>query len=300
MKNKSILFLLISILVLSSIMIVSSAGINSLAFNTANYSEHDTNTPAISVTVIGNSSAYYVTFYVRNQTNSESVRVGESAVQVVNATATNITLNDITFATSRSFLYNVTAYNDTNNLFDGAGATGNFTNGTTSRVLEINQQPVIQSVVKRGNNVINALVPLYKNITWTVNWTDVNSTSNDSLRLYSCKTNSFDNGCATGQTWGISPLENDGSTITNYTATAQDVGGSKNFYLFLLDDNGWASAVSSGTFQFIRGGSSIEEIEAQNNPTPTPEPEKKKSPWGTILIIGAIVLIGYLILRKKK
>lgn len=288
MKNQILIFSFLPIFILLSMAFVSPAGINSVAFNTANYSEHDTVTPSISITVVGNSSAYYATFRVQNLTGTV---FAESAFQVLNDTATNITLNDINFASNNSYNYNVTVYNDTNNRFDGAGATGNLSNGTSARILYINQQPTISAIVERGDNVVNGLVGFDKDMNWTFTISDTNSTDIDSVRVYVCKTNSFTTSCASGQTWAISALERDGSIIANYTVVASDTAGTKNYYAFAVDDNGYVSAVSSGTFQIVKGGTPLEEIEAGNQPPASSKEKKKISTLGTILIIGGIIAV---------
>lgn len=251
------------------ISVVSAQAVNNASIITANLSEFNTATPTITVNVSGNCTGYLANWTLNG------VKV-KSAQAVNNATSTSIVATTST-STAGNYTYNVTFYNAT--CYAGSSDTEN-------RILEVNGRPSISTVTGNGGAFLKG-----KTITWTNTWTDSNSTGTDSVTLYSCKTNAFTSAGCTGGQWGVSSAETDGSTAVNYTILVSDTGGTKNAYIFAIDDNNYS--VSSSTQANFVVSKPIEGETYESD-----EEDEGISKGWIIGVIIAIVLIAVLIKKK--
>ena len=121
--------------------------------------------------------------------------------------------------------------------------TANFTGQ-----IPVNQAPAISSVTKYPDPVNTG-----NSISFTANWSDSNL--GDQAKLHICKTNSISSiqDCLGGSWCDTTSFSVSSPLSCSYTAQASDVG-TKNYYVFVCDDDNACSAVSSGTFTVQSGG----------------------------------------------
>ncbi|HEY0090067.1 MAG TPA: hypothetical protein VGB37_14570 [Candidatus Lokiarchaeia archaeon] len=272
--NKQILLLLSIALLLSFFSFSVSAYATELNLVTTNLTEFNTGLPTITTNISGNCSNYLANLTI----NGVLVKT-ISTVQ--NNTNTNITATTSTSA--GAYLYNVTFYNST--CFDGS-------NTTNSDTLEINAQPSISSVSGNGGAFLKGKV-----ITWTNVWVDRNSTSVDSVKFYACKTDAFTVAGCTGGQWGASSLEIDNSTTVTYTIVVSDPAGTKNAYIYAIDDNNYSS--SSTQANFVISKPYDEEQGVSVTTTGQPQAEAMSSKAWMIGIIIAIILVIAIAIRRN-
>jgi len=123
-----------------------------------------------------------------------------------------------------------------------------------------------------------------------------NSTGTDTVTVYVCLTDAFTTIC-TGGEWGHSSAENDLSTTATYTVLTALAGGQKDYYVYLLDDNSYASSSStSGTFTVSKP---IEDEDGSGALVVTGEPEPSKFPTGIVVVIAIIAIVSWLVFKKK-
>jgi hypothetical protein len=242
MKNKLNLVLLVAT-IFAAILSISfaSAAIDTATLNTANWTEFTTTTPAINVTFKGNCSAYYV-----NITANSAVVASNQLV--TNNTATSITVSAL--STRTTYNVNATAWNST--------CTSD-TNSTITRQIFVNGAPTISAVTVTGGVVKKA-----GTATWTTTWSDGNSSGSgtDSVKVFACSTNSFNGtNCASGATkYCNSTYEADSSTTCAYVVPSTAVAGTKQAWIFVVDDR---VSYSAGTqSNFLVGGMGAPECES--------------------------------------
>ena len=122
-----------------------------------------------------------------------------------------------------------------------SGTTGD--NGSTFYVLA-NQTPIFGSIEDSPDPVLPS-----QNITFTATST-YDPDEEDTISLYICKTNSFSSGCESGQTW-CSATGTVSNPSCDYAVTYTDTIGTKNYWAFVVDNNGLESASNprAGTFE---------------------------------------------------
>ena len=204
---------------------------------TANNSEFNTGLPSVTVNITGNCSAYYANFTL----NSVVVKSNQL---VLNGTNTAITATTSTNA--GNYLYNFTFWNST--CYAGANITA------TNR-MEINAQPVISSVrLSPVNAVIKGSA-----VTFTVNFTDQNSSGTDNVNISICTTNAFTTSCTVSSWCDGGAYNNTNTTSCSYTVPLTSLTGVKSYYAFAMDDNSYASAVNSSVFTITGGSGTTDE-----------------------------------------
>lgn len=276
MKNQN-LFLMLT-LVLMSLFIVSFVSADaSVTITTANLTEFNTVTPTINVNVTGGNCSNYLL----NVTAGGSLVV--TAQAIVNATDTAFVMSTLT--AGASYVYNATVYNETCDA-GVSNSSGQFT-------LEVNARPTVTTVTEStAGNLLTG-----NTMTWTTVWVDTNSTANDTVTVYICKTDAFTTSC-TGGEWGSSSAEDDTSTDATYTILASLAGGQKNYYVYLLDDNSYASSSStSGTFTVSKP---IEDEDDKGAVTTGDDGEPSGVPVGLWVVIVIIVVVVVFVVFKKK
>lgn len=251
---------------------------------TLNNTEFNTTTPSISLNITGNCSAYFVNVSFWNGTATDAI----FNQLVVNDTTTTLAASALT--AGQKYYLNFTYTNDTcveeNSTIDIYG-------------IELNSQPVITAV---DNDT--SIVAKTHDRNWTVTFTDKNSTdSYDYVSLFVCKTDAWDGSC-TGGSWCTNSSEDtgDGSIFCHYTV--EGVAGQKSYYVFLADDNQWATSSISGTFIISTGWDDEDEEVIIAPKTVVPFKEKEliglKAPYW--ILIAVIVIVAFIIggLSRKR
>lgn len=266
-------------LVLMSMFFVSFASATATVnITTLNNTEFNTATPSINVNVTGGNCTHY---YV-NITIGGTLAVSDQAI--ANATVTSFTSSALT--AGANYTYNVTVWNNT--CDDGQS------DDSDHKLMEVNARPTVTTVTPSTyGNLLNGNI-----LTWTTVWADANSTGTDNVVVYVCKTDAFTTSC-TGGEWGHSSSEADLSTTASYTILTADSGGQKDYYVYLLDDNSYSSSAStSGTFTVSKP---IEEEDDSGAIIPgETEREPSKFPKGFIVVGIIVLVVGWLVFKKKK
>jgi len=221
-------FLMLTLVLMSLFFVSFAAADATVDITTANLTEFNTATPTINVNVTaGNCSSYLL------NVTAGAIKV-VSAQAITNATDTAFVMSTLT--AGASYIYNATVYNETCDA-GASDSSGQYT-------LEVNARPTVTTVAEStAGNLLTG-----NTMTWTTVWADENSTANDTVTVYVCKTDAFTTSC-TGGEWGSSSAEDDTSTEASYTVLSSLSGGQKDYYVYLLDDNSYASSAStSGTF----------------------------------------------------
>lgn len=272
MKNQN-LFLILTLLM--SLFFVSFAMADAtVTITTTNNTEFNTATPTVNVNVTnGDCSSYSL-----NVTAGATLVVSTQAI--VNSTDTAFAMSALT--AGASYVYNATVWNETCDA-GVSNSSGQFT-------LEVNARPSVTTVTQSTYGYLL----IGNTLTWTNVWADENSTGTDTVTVYVCKTDAFTTSCTGGQ-WGNSSGETDNSTTATYTILTSDAGGLKNYYVYLLDDNSYASSSStSGTFTISKP---IEDEDGVPGIPGVPEPSKFPIGW---VVIGIIVIAVLVVVFKKK
>jgi len=219
----------------------------------------------------------WLTGYYLNITANGVIVVDTQAIANITDTAFIMS----TLATGLNYTYNATVWNET--------CDAGVTSSSANYMLEVNAKPTVTSVTpSTSGNLLNG-----NTLTWTTVWADANSTGTDSVTVYVCKTDAFTTSC-TGGEWGHSSAETDLSTDASYTILTSLSGGQKNYYVYLLDDNSYASTSTSGTFTVSKP---IED-ETYTTTTTTTE-EEPSTPVGLIVAgIIALLVIAFVVLKK--
>lgn len=277
MKNQN-LFLMLTLVLIGMFFVNFASATATVNITTVNGTEFNTATPSISVNVTGgNCSAYYV-----NITAGGTLAVSDQAI--LNATETSFTLSALT--TGANYTYNATVWNET--------CDSGQSDDSDHWLMEVNARPTVTTVTEStaGNLLVG------NTMTWTTVWADSNSTGTDGVKVYVCKTDAFTTSC-TGGEWASSSTEYDLSTAPTYTILTSDTAGLKNYYVYLLDDNNYASSSStSGTFTISKPVE--DEGEDGTYFAVTEEEEPSGLPFGLIVVIGIVVIVGLVVFSKKK
>ena len=272
MKNQN-LFLILTLMLVSLFSVSFAVASATVDITTTNNTEFNTLTPTVNANVtLGNCSGYYL-----NVTANGVIVVNTQAI--ANITDTAFVMSALT--AGANYTYNATVWNETCD----AGAS----DSSTNYMLEVNAQPTVTSVTpSTSGNLLNG-----NTLTWTTVWADANSTGTDSVTVYVCKTDAFTTSC-TGGEWGHSSAETDLSTEASYTILTSLSGGQKDYYVYLLDDNSYASSSTSGTFTVSKP------IETETYDVITPEvpEEPSKAPIG-LIVVGIIALVVIFVVFKK-
>jgi len=276
MKNQN-LFLIT--LVLMSLFFVSFAMADATVdITTTDNTEFNTVTPTINVNVTdGNCSGYLL-----NVTAGATQVI--TAQAIANATDTAFVMSTLT--AGASYVYNATVYNET--------CDAGISNSSSDYTLEVNARPTVTTVTESTTG--NLLTG--NTLTWTTVWADENSTANDTVTVYVCLTDAFTTSC-TGGEWGHSSAEDDTSTTATYTVLSSLSGGQKDYYVYLLDDNSYASSAStSGTFTVSKPIEEEDDSGAVLTVTGTDGESDGISGgmWAVILIIASVVV--YMFVKK--
>ena len=278
MKNRNVFLLTLAIMSLFYMSFaVATATVD---ITTTNNTEFNTLTPTLNANV----TAGNCTGYLLNITANGAIIVDTQSI--ANITDTAFASSSLTASTS--YTHNATVWNNT--CDDGQ------TDSSSNYVLEVNARPTVDSVTESTET--NLLIG--NTLTWTVAMTDANSTGNDTITAYVCKTDAFTTSCTGGQ-WGSSSAVTTGSTTATYTIVASDTGGFKNYYVYLLDDNSYASSTStSGTFTVSRGSDDEDYVDGTGQTGQTGQPgQGSKLPMGLIAIVVIALIVGYLVFSKK-
>lgn len=268
--------LLIALLVFSLFLIGSvSATYWETNILTTNGTEFNTATPTFNVNVTGNCSSFYVNLTIGNLVGG-TVDVLTNQV-VNNATATDIIAS--TSTTAGSYRVNITAFNNT--------CEAGLSNSSKTYETELNARPYLSSVTATGGALL-----VGKTVTFTTAWTDQNSTGTDGVQIFVCKTNAFTTSCTGGQ-WASSSEEVDNSTSPTYTILTSDTGGTKQAYVFALDNNNYSSAVNQTSFLVSRP---IEGETVEVEETTQAKEKGNKGFW----IVGGVILVVILFVVFRK
>ncbi len=271
MKNKNLFFVT---LLMSLFLIGFTSATATVTTNTADNAEFNTVTPSLNISAYGNCTGYYL-----NVTANGSIVVNTQAIS--NDTATSFTTSALTASTN--YLYNATVWNDT--------CDSGTTSLASNKNLEINAQPSVTSVTPSTyGNLLNG-----NTLTWTTVWADANSSATDSVTVYVCKTDAFTTSC-TGGEWGHSSAETDLSTTASYTVLTSLSAGQKEYYVYLMDDNSYASTSTSGTFTVSKP---IEDEDDSGAITQGTDDEDAKSPIGLIIVILIAIGVLFVVFKKK-
>ncbi len=260
---------------------------NNISIITANESEFHTLTPSISIIAIGNCSSYYV-----NLTSNSTVVVNDTTIQ-------NNTLTTITFTTltaRNTYLYNLTLWNE---------SCASQINDSVTYILEINGRPSITSVTTDDSCTIRSQDRLFSTV-----WSDLNASNNgknDSVKQYVCKTNEFSGGTCTGGSWCTeSTYQTDATSSCTATIDGSSTTGSKDYYVFLRDNNNSdISGAVSGVFTICGGSEWDEEDTGSSGTFSTSEESSSDSPrlgisWALVILIAVIIVVVIALIYASK
>jgi hypothetical protein len=296
MEKTKLVFISLVLLLGIVFSLATVLAVPQIDINTANNTEYNTLTPTINVTCSAENASYLVNVTV----NAGTLVLSNSPI--TNATATILTLGTLTARTENN--YTVICFN------------GTYTNNTDGRkVIRVNGQPTVSAVTTNGSSSVRSSVRVF-----TATWSDQNATGwgtsgTDRVKIFACKTNSFTTNCSANQYYcQATNYETDNSTSCTWTVPTSEMAGLKNYYLFAMDDNSYASSGSGATFNVAvpsfeeeqyeqntgsENSGGLQETQTTTQTSTQPISFLGMVWWVWMIIIGVVSLAIWLLLKKK-